>query len=99
MTIFIGSTRRLAASLILAGLTLAPLQAQPDEVAPIHTPEGRVIAHPEELAPPRSVPMAESLPSVVEPRKAEELLRLDLRRAMAEVLKETPSLKLSLIHI
>lgn len=77
---------------LLSGLG-QPVGAQPDEVAPIHTHEGRKIAHPEELAPPRSVPLSESLPSVTEPRSEEPLLHLNLRTAMGQVLEGTPSLK------
>lgn len=70
--------------LTLASLTVSPLMAEPPEP---------VIANPEALAPPRAVPLEESLPSVVKPRESENLLRLDLRRAMSQVLQETPTLK------
>lgn len=87
------SLRWLQAVALLVTLSLSPSWAQPDEVAPIETHEGRVIAHPEEVAPPRSVPLDESLPSVTQPRKEEELLKLDLRGAMSEALQDAPSLE------
>lgn len=87
---------RLRPEILIIFLTLialsGPAWAQPDEVAPIQTHEGRVIGHPEELAPPRSVPLGESLPSVTEPRREQQLLRLSLRNAMGKVLEGTPTL-------
>jgi len=74
-------------------IVLSPVLAQPEEAAPIETHEGRVIANPEQLAPPRQLPLSESLPSVTNPELEKELLRLDLRRAMSRVLNTTPSLE------
>jgi outer membrane protein len=88
-----GRLKKIAGCLVLGLATLAPLSAQPPEVAPIQPQKGRVIANPEELAPPRVVPLEESLPSVTDPTKAQELLHLDLRTAMGRVLEETPTLK------
>ena len=80
MTKLFSYGRSLGLTLALsAGLAITPCLAQPEEVAPIETHEGRVIGSPEQLAPPRSVPLEESLPSVTEPRAQENLLRLDLR--------------------
>lgn len=94
MTKLFSYGRSLGLTLALsAGLAITPCLAQPEEVAPIETHEGRVIGSPEQLAPPRSVPLEESLPSVTEPRAQENLLRLDLRRAVSQVLLSAPSLK------
>lgn len=88
-----GRLRNTVGCLLLGLTTLAPLAAQPGEVVPIKTHEGRQIANPEELAPPRTVPLSESLPSVTDPQRAHELLHLDLRTAMGLVLEDMPSLK------
>ena len=88
-----GRLKNTVGCLLLGLTTLAPLAAQPEEVAPIKTHEGRQIANPEELAPPRTVPLSESLPSVTDPQRAQELLHLDLRTAMGLVLEDMPSLK------
>lgn len=74
---------RLLLSLALLGLLSGPLWAQ--EIVP---QEGRSIANPESLAPPRQVPVERSLPTP----KA-EVLELNLQQAMAEVLTESPSLE------
>ena len=88
-----GRLKNTVGCLLLGLTTLAPLAAQPEEVAPIKTHEGRQIANPEELAPPRTIPLSESLPSVTAPQKSQELLHLDLRTAMGLVLEDMPSLK------
>jgi outer membrane protein TolC len=80
---------------VLCALTVAmtPVAAEPEDAAPIKTHEGRVIANPDSLAPPRDIPLEQSIPSVAEPQLDQELLHLDLRQAMSRVLAVTPSLQ------
>ena len=88
-----GRLRNTLGTLLLGLTTLTPMAAQPEEAEPEKPVEKRAVANPEELAPPRPVPLSESLPSVTDPQRAQELLHLDLRTAMGLVLEDTPSLK------
>jgi outer membrane protein len=85
--------KKIAGCFILGLATISPLSAQTDEVAPVETQEERTITNPEELAPPRTVPLKRSLPSVTDPTLSRELLHLDLRTAMGQVLGKTPTLE------
>lgn len=88
-------SKGLAVGLVLLSTLGQSVGAQPDEPAPSpsSSQKRRKVAGPEELAPPRSVPLSESLPSVTDPPSEEVLLHLNLRTAMGQALEGTPSLK------
>lgn len=82
------------AAALWASFGLTGSWARPEGTKSTKTPPpSRAVADPESYAPPRDIPLGESLPSVVEPKREEQLLRLDLRRAITQVLDTTPSLK------
>lgn len=89
-----GRIKKIAGCLLLGLATYTTAFAQPpEEVLPIERLDDTPIAQPEDLAPPRSVPLEKSLPSVTDPQMSQELLHLDLRTAMGQVLETTPTLK------
>lgn len=85
--------RGLGQTLLMGAVLWGPLAAEPSEPAPIVPQEGRSIADPEQLAPPRSVPVEESLPALADPELARRVLELSLGDAMTLALVDTPSLK------
>lgn len=94
MSIFPKKSRSLAlATAMWASLSLSWGLADPSETGSQPPQNDQVVANPEQNAPPRRVPLGESLPSVVYPEREQELLHLNLQQAMSLVLETTPSLQ------